>query len=519
MTYVNGKATFSFNKTKVIDGLNVDLSMSLENRERFLQIVLNKIHHYAPWTKICDKTDVYKTDPTTMLRDCLDGARAYMSAILDSECVHGHSIYHYSEISETYTCYANHIAHTYFHIPVGDTYCIFPETLTICITGDGGRMKRVPVVTGTIPFVFVRCLALNDSLQHCKHGGICCLASKLNDKDSLIESYVPQIIDKIGKQGSFSIYSQKAKCWCVYNYECTTNGDWPWLYQMVNRCISATGKYPFPGLIRYKDGVPKMVENTIFKKYHALVCDCIDENDGKSMNDLMDEKWTGYRLADDEVCKYLSGLVEIDFENEFENTNLTPKQEREARKNIAYRYQHGLLYQGNYNNNDGVFDVCHCWWTIVLRILTILLTCVWCNWHWERNQVIYIFSLLGVEWITQQVTDFIDEINPKGNDNIVIVWLASGDINKNIICGLPDTLIAAANIAASRNNDTEIGLCCVMIRVLSLMRKAFGVLLTDKFEMKENGDLPDAIYDMIHCVDLATYLAYHLFDSLVCFCN
>ena len=502
IVHKHGKATFGFASDRQIGGVKYNLGLSREKRKYFLNIVLQRIHHYAPWTRICDPSDVHQKNPITMLRDSLDCTRAYMSALLDSDCVFGHSDYHHSCIITNFISKANLNIHRKFGIPVNAKYYVFPKLLSVCVTGDGGRMTRVPLVTGTIPFAFVRVLGLNDTLQHSRHSGICCLASQLSVHDVKIQEYMSIVIANIGKKGKFCLYSNKKKCWCIFKYECYMNGDWEWLYQMVNRCSSPSGTYRFPGLIRYKDGQPKMVHMEEIAKYHALVSNVVID-DCKSNEYYMNHKWTGYTLNTDEISKYLVDQVENELDiYKDDHPDLTPKEERDARRNIAHMFEHGLLYASDFNNNDGVFDVCHCWWTILVKIVTTLLSCTWSCWKWDREDVIYIFTLLGVEWISHQVVEFIDDINYNRDDNVSILFRTNGLINKTMICGLPDALCAAANIAAKNGNDTEIGLCCVMIRVSSLMRKAFGILLKDTFELKADGSLPDCVYDMIDCVNL-----------------
>ena len=456
-----------------------------------------------------------------MLRDCLDGTKAIMQIYLDSDCVVGHSDYNYSSIDKFAICCAPHVAHYVYDIPIGQKYFVFPKTLSVCITGDGGRMTRVPRITGTIPFVFVRVLALLEGAQHSKYSGICCLGSKLSSTDVRIEEYVAIILRDIGKEGTFVLKSKKTGIYCIYKYKCTMNGDWDWLFRIVNRCTNPTSKYPFCNMIRWKDGVPKMIENKIFSKYHALFFDVTSNDDNKSVAQLVDEKFTGYRLATDEVCQYLVNLVENDYNDMYNDTDLNGDQERDVRRKIAYRYSHGFLYPSEYNNNDAIFDVCHCWWSILIRILTVLLSCTWCFWHWSRKDVIDVYDLLGVDWITNQTTDWINVTNPHRNEDKSITWFSNGDINKTIIDALPDALAAAVKIACDRGDDTEIGICCLFVRYSSLMRNAFGVLLTDNFQLKPDGSLPDKIVEMMDNVNLAVYLSYHLFDHLVCliFCT
>ena len=344
--------------------------LSLQYRTQLLKQVLEEIYKLTPITCRYEPSDVLKTNPIAIIRDCLDGMKALLNIHLDCEVLYGHTPYHYSQIINEKVCYSPDIVHTKYNIPIGAKYYEFKDPVTASLTGDGGFMPRTPYGTPTNPVAFLRLLNLNNYLQHCKHAGICVLFSALGDHDVRVEKWMQEIDEKFDKNGSFALYSKKKQCYCIFHYVRFDNGDWSWSHQMITRTVGPSGEYYLTGLVRWKNGVPKNVQTTRkFKLYHALCSKFTrDDEDNKTEEQLKEEKWTGYRLITPKIAMEFAELTEIALEMwyaDHPNVILTKKEERILRTNIGRRFKHGWLYRKKEGktDNDSMFDPNHMWWS------------------------------------------------------------------------------------------------------------------------------------------------------------
>ena len=487
---------------------------------------MDKIYDTAPISQEFKPNAPILDNPICIKRNVLQALKCLMSIQLDSNMLFGHSPYNHSNITNPIVCRAPHAAHSVHGIPIGSLFYEFTEPLTCCLTGDGGFMPRVPYGTPTLPVVFLRVLSLNDSLQHCRHSGICVLLSKLSDHDPRIENWVDEISADFETNGNFTLLSTKTNVYCIYKYLRTDNGDWSWSHKITTKTVGPTGKYNNTALVRWKNGEPKNVKNEQSVQYYALIrdftrnCDDVCDTDTLKRNN-----WDGYRLITPDLAQYFAlqteSLLEI-YKEDNPNVVLNYKQERNLRKSFAYAFKHGYLYLSKTNYNFGLFDPNHMWWSWVKRILEIFFAWGWNVRQWIQRDYLYIASQLGVEWIGTQIEDYATITNPKRQSKISLEIKTNGEINKNIINGLPFTFAAAAELcdknAANNNNrfdESGTTICCLLLRISSLMRRGFAVLLTDKFEMNNDNKPPDKITNMINDIQLATYLAYHLFDDIV----
>ena len=508
-----------------IDCLQSMQGLSYQTRLRFQNIILQRIADVAPWTEFFDDDDFLRVNPIGEIRNAVQGLKCILETQLNSDMLFGHSPYNYSAIGKPIRCAAPHIAHTKYNIPIGELYYEFTDPVTVCLTGDGGILPRVPYGTPTTPIAFLRVLSLNDTLQHCRHSGIPVLLSSLSDKNPIIEKWLDKLSKDLKQNDTFSLYCTKKKIHCIYNYIRTDNGDWQWSHRYTTKSVAPGAHYCNVGLTRWKNGQYKHVKNQLYKNYHALVCKFTRDNeDNKDEKQLEEEKWTGYRLTTPKVAATMAQMVELCIQDYYANNpdiEFDYKKDRELRVEFAKIFKHGFLYKGDKNCNYGLFDCLHCWWSWQVKTEIYFFKWLWCIQRLSKQNYLFIVSQLGVPWIAKQLKKYIEDINPNRDVDIDLELHTNGDINKYCINGFPYALTSAAKILDEinqqngRQNESNTLHCCILIRISSLMRKGFATLLTDKFVMNEDGTC-DAIEDMINNIQLATYLSYHLFDELVC---
>ena len=151
----------------------------MDFRNQCQNILLNDILQIAPY--------IHKgpiSDPHTIIRSARAAIAVVMKAYLLSEMCYGHTLYHESNIIENECVYVT-VMHNLYHnilgLPIGTKVYHFRKILTVVVTGDGGRLPKVPLGTPMVPLAFVRVLGLKDYAHHSRHSGLPILISKLGD--------------------------------------------------------------------------------------------------------------------------------------------------------------------------------------------------------------------------------------------------------------------------------------------------------------------------------------------------
>ena len=154
--HVNGKAQLGRSHRKKIGQVPTLRGISPEFRKDCKDILLTKIYYQAPYVLKGDPND-----PHTILRDALRGIKCVMQGFLVSALCFGHSPYHESQIID-HECQnvsvMHHLYHNILGIPYGATVYQFTQVLTVIVTGDGGRMPKVPRTTPMLALAFIRVL-------------------------------------------------------------------------------------------------------------------------------------------------------------------------------------------------------------------------------------------------------------------------------------------------------------------------------------------------------------------------
>ena len=501
---------------KKIGKIQAQSGISESFREKCKDTLLLKILEYAPYI-----TKGSEHDPHTILRDAKRAMMAVMQAILTSDICYGHSLYHESKIIENkcqYVTVMHRLYHQVLKIPLGAKVYQFPQVLSVCVTGDGGRLPKVPINTPMVPLAFMRCLGLNKYAQHSRHSGLPILLSKKSDHDFVLPKYLNKVCKNLKGEGHFCIYNENCATWFVYKYKRWDNADWSWNHKNTTNSVSPTGNYSLTGITRYNDGEFKGLLNRADKLYHCLDQGIKPNSDGFTHEQLLQNGFQGYRLTTNKVAHIWGTRVQQmwqDFVAQHPDRQYSEEYKHSKLISFATKMQVGVLGVSNVGNWCGLFDVCHAWWAWVNYILSFIIMLMWCVWQWSEDEVVLVVSCLGVEFVTTQVEKYLKE-NATRNPKKYIKIHTNGTILRTIIHGLHEALCQAAVIADnkrvenSENNEFVITLICVFIRITTLMRKGFATLLKDEFEWPEDDSTPPEIEEMIDAVRLATYLAYHL---------
>ena len=154
--HVNGKAQLGRSHRKKIGKVSTLRGISPEFRKDCKDILLTKIYYQAPYVFKGDPND-----PHTILRDAVRGMKCVMKGFLLSALCFGHSPYHESKIINNQcqnVSVMHHLYHNILGIPYGATVYEFTQVLTVIVTGDGGRMPKVPRNTPMLALAFLRVL-------------------------------------------------------------------------------------------------------------------------------------------------------------------------------------------------------------------------------------------------------------------------------------------------------------------------------------------------------------------------
>ena len=154
-------------------------------------------------------------------------------------------------------------------------------------------------------------------------------------------------------------------------------------------------------------------------------------------------------------------------------------------------------------------------WIVLFSLIS------WNVWKWSKDEVISCVSELGVQFITDQVSDYIDE-NLSRNVKKTLLLRTNGKINLTCINTWPYVLSSACEIAQEYEDNSatgrmpQSGVIAVWWKVSRLLRESFGILWKSKFVKPRNNERPELIEKLIVNVQLAGYITYTCCHILVC---
>ena len=360
------------------------------------------------------------------------------------------------------------------------------------------------------------------------------------------------------------------KCWFLFDYRKYSTGDWAWQHKMSQLAVSAAGNYALVNVCKYTSGEPIGVHKGEY--IECLIGTRIQPYEIDKLTRAIENLQDFFTLTTNDIATYWGTKVETKTQQKLGRIPgpWTPEYEKKLRLKIATQQKHGILKLDVGNRWDfdgGVFDICHCNWSITLSLLVLLVMLMWCVWDWSDIEIIYVLSFLGAPTIVFQAVKYLTETNPTRNPKIWPKFHTTGLTNKIMFNGFPYALVIAADIAwryeIDRNdgNNTVTYILAVFWRVTTLLKRAFGILFKSRFdkyvkknknenkndnnnnESENNNDenkndnendnndenkndnendnndeeyiRPPLIQEMIDCVLLATFIAYNLCDVMV----
>ena len=190
-----GKATFG-KPLKIFPATHVNEMTRL----KALKECVLQIHTFAPLQFHNYGINSHNGDTHTITRNVTLAAWILLKAMIHSKMTIGHCKYHYTLIKENNITIAHEdddIAKQY-HIENGARYFVFTTPITMCISGDGGALKKKPkYVKGLTVVMMLRIIALSLSLAHCKNTGIPILLSSLGEKNPRLKQYIRNVLNTI----------------------------------------------------------------------------------------------------------------------------------------------------------------------------------------------------------------------------------------------------------------------------------------------------------------------------------
>ena len=185
-----------------------------------------------------------------------------------------------------------------------------------------------------------------------------------------------------------------------------------------------------------------------------------------------------------------------------------------------------------YNYDGGVFDICHCMWSISLSLVVLLIMLMWCVWQWKYEDIEEVLGYLGAPTVVDQACIYMSTKNQGRNPKHWPEIHTTGLTNKLMFNGLPFALVMAADIAwrneiqKNDNNLTVTYTLSIFWKVTKLLKHSFGILFMHRFdkpepEQKQNEEpkyvRPALIQTLINEIQLATFIASSLCSVMVSF--
>ena len=466
------------------------------NSDNINQIImkqwLQEIYEISEWEHIYEsETDVC---PHTLLRNLWWALFLYMDSFINNKMCQGYSIYRPSEgYDERFieTCDEASFAERY-HISVGERFYLWDEKLILSLTGDGAsNVKNTPNDVYTMCLAYLKVFAFEYDLLQCRHAGIPVLISSLPDKDDRVANYMQKLSNQLQYEGTLNVWCKEMKCWFLFDYRKYSTGDWAWQHKMSQLAVSAAGNYALINACKYEDGTPYTVHKDEY--IDCLVGVRIQPYEIDKLTQAINNFQDFFTLTTNDIASYWSDLVETDVWKKLDRLPgpWTEEYEKKLRLKIATKQRHGILKRGVGNQWDfdgGVFDICHCNWSISLSLLVLLVMLMWCVWKWTDIEIVYVLSFLGAPTIVFQAVKYLTELNPNRNPKIWPKFHTTGLTNKIMFNGFPYSLVIAADIAwryeitRNDNNNTVTYILAVFWRVTTLMKRAFGILFKSRFD-------------------------------------
>ena len=559
------------NKIKELpDGTRTQTGNTRSKNETIFREWFYGIEKVAPWQKRYDENG---KNVHTIVRHGFAALSLYLSAFINNRMCQGYTEYHHSSVNPDHIQRADKRISRKYHISRRAKYYEFQKPLSLTLTGDGAsNVKNLRSTDHGLQLAFLKPNTFDYELMQNRHAGVCVLISALRNNTQEVANCVQQISDDLGNRGTIAVWCEVLQCYLCFQYRKFATGDWAWQHKVHQLAVSPGGEYNCVGGAVWNPESQRFEGLAKKEFYKRLVGNHIQPYEDTDIKDAQENNETFSTLTTNEIAHGWAEQIEEQIEQDkqdYPQKKWTERNvEHKQRLKRATEQKHGILYLGKgnvYEFEGGVFDICHCMWSIVVGIVTLLIMLMWCVWRWDPRDVLHVIHCLGSPSVTVDVLYWMTETNRRRNPNIWIKLSTSGLINRVMLNSLHHALLDASEKAEqylhSRADSNKVPLLILSVfwRVCGLMREGFGVLFTAKFEKKfeypdrENDDTkddnddndnnndnsndnnndnnddnnsddedyliyvrPPQIVRMIECFQLATFIAYHLFSIMVC---
>ena len=377
-------------------GVNVDMENSLQMDQEAEKEFLNMLHSLVPWTRDANIA------PKTKWRSILLIIIFFLRTIVDGELSDTwNKHYHATSIPENEVRIVSNDTSVNiineFNLSFGQRYWIQQRELMIVNTGDGHQCSNLPDDVSGITCGITKIHAFeHECLQQTLYIGIPFMISGLSEHDPRIARVYHMCSQEVGLNGSLSFRSVTRNCMICCRYFRYDNGDWPFLSQVILRCMGHSGTYPFIYWIHYIG-----TEYVPVSKFHdswfgAIKAGIKDEHMpwNLNLNDLTPSSnfyclataWHWNQWAN-ELEEYMNTLEKL---SNFKKKN--HKQKHKKRLEYARKNAMNVLYKTPTALLRYILDVMHCILRHSITMISGLVIFCFCVARLSLNQVIAIVA-------------------------------------------------------------------------------------------------------------------------------
>lgn len=350
-------------------------AMNNESYDKFM----NMVYSIVPWESPSDKSKpiIWRS----ILLIMIIFMRCTIDGILTEKW---NEYYHWTCIVEeeqkicdenTNEDFMNH-----YQLSIGDTYWKNPHPLMVVLCGDGSDIPKTNADTGSFALAKFH-IFTHEHLQQTLMIATLFMFAGLSHYEQIVIDCYQKCSKKLGKDGGFAVFSEKARCKMLVDWFRYDNGDWPWVATIVQKCFHHSADYPFIYWLKYIGKTYITVKKTHEKMFKAVKAGIKDEHMPWNLNiDDIKDTDNFYTLAQEEHFEYWQKQVEEFIDNLPNVDQLTKEQKHMKRRNYAHDHGIPLLYETSVVLVQYCLDLTHAILRIVsfwICVLVILLFCIY----------------------------------------------------------------------------------------------------------------------------------------------
>lgn len=499
---------------------------------KFLNLFEQGINDHCQWQSECDANN----EAWLIWRDLLHLAEVFITETGNNLISEGNNIYHntsFDELNDIHIITANDTdIISNYGLQIGDRYAIESTPATLVLSGDEAYgIPNLPEDVKGMNCLFLRILTHNMDMIHSPHFGMVALYAAKHARhydENMVIAKIQELFENIGQSGFLKYYNPKRNFWVCFPFNRHEGGDWPWIHKFITRSTNQNSTYPFIEITKCDaHGDLTNVKNDNIELYACLIGTHIPCFELTNLRQLYVRGQTRYTITPTIIASMMGSQVDdivIEEKNDALNDdsciNYDSEYEHKRRSEIAKSLGHGILH--NIGNIDlrFLFDSFHFMWRFPIRMISTLVTIMWCVWGFHKNHVLMVLNQLGNEFLTSQFEQWMDN-NADRMSYKPCEIKTRGKTCKQTLNKLPFAITMAMHIAThydyqrNENIDIILTVLCVMYYVCVLMTQSICILFKKQYTSISADGRSEMIELMIDMVNLATYVSYHLCNVLV----